>query len=446
MVRSRRAHLTLALIAGGAVFWSAGPAAASTNDPWSTFHHDPAHTGVSPDTVIGATHAIALSVKWSRAVGGGAAIASPVTAYNATLAKTVVYAVSFSGMVHAFDAATGTTVWANQQSVGAGVVASPAVDGNSLYFGDDGGSLIALDAATGAPQCTFTLPIFAPETVPGRIQDAVVITHDSTGPIVYFGDTGQSESVNHGHEWAIDGYGDSNGSCKLKWSYDISKAGSKRKGSWSPPALATDSTGRPLVLFGSNQPDDAVYALDGRTGGLVWRFQTLVTFPDADVGAGPTVSAPGINRISDGMVYIDGKDRIEYAIDLLHGTQQWSFDMKADSGHSTNSVSCAALVGNLVVVAYSDFVYGFNATTGVKVWRSNALAGNVLGSVSVSGAAGDQVALIGDLKGKVSAVRISDGALLVKLALSSAGFDASPAVSAGMAFIAGLDGTLYALG
>ena len=146
-----------------------------------------------------------------------------------------------------------------------------------------------------------------------------------------------------------------------------------------------DSTGRTLVVFGTGQPDDAVYALDTATGAQVWRFQTTKNFSDADVGAGPTISAPGVNGDADGLVYIDGKDRIEYAIDLLTGTQLWDFDMGADANDRTNSVSCAALVGDIVVVAYADYVYEFNATTGAKIFRSVAMSGNVLGSVIVSG-------------------------------------------------------------
>ena len=43
-------------------------------------------------------------------------------------------------------------------------------------------------------------------------------------------------------------------------------------------------TGRPLVIFGGSSPDDAVYALDARTGVKAWRFQANPTNKfDADV-------------------------------------------------------------------------------------------------------------------------------------------------------------------
>ena len=440
-----RVSLAAAVIGAMAVAAWPQPATASTAADWSTFHHDTMHTGVSPDTALDAAHASTLSVSWSQLVGGGPVIASPMVVYNATLGETLVYEVSVGGVVHAFTTA-GVSVWTSPQNVGSGVVDSPAVDGNSLYVGSDNGNLTALDATTGALQCSYQLPIFAPETASGRIESSPVVGHDSTGSIVYFGDTGQAEALNHGREWAMNGVGNSNGACTLKWKHELGSPGGKTIGSWSSPALGTDSTGRPLLVFGSSQPDDAVYALDARDGTQVWRFQTLKNFADADVGAGPTISAPGVNGFADGVVYVDGKDKIEYAIDMLTGVQLWQFDLQADSGHSTNSVSSAALTGNLVVVAYWKYVYAFNATTGAKVWRTVAGSGSTLGSVSVSGGAGDQVVLRADLAGNEYAYRLSDGTLLKTVKVAATRFDASTAVAAGMAFIAGEDGNLYGLG
>lgn len=437
--------MAAAAIAATAMAMSPGPATASTSDDSSMFHHDTLHTGVSTDTMVGAAHAPALSIKWSVPVGGGPVYASPAVVYNATEATALVYEVSVDGIVRASTTA-GVTLWTSAQSVGSGVVNSPAVDGNTLYIGSDNGVLSALDATTGAVQCSYQLPVFAPETVPGRIKSSPVVGHDGTGPIVYFGDAGQSESMGHGREWAINGVGNSAGACTVRWMRELGKAGSRRIGSWSPPALGNDSTGRPLVVFGTSQSDAAVYALDARDGSLVWRFQTLRTFSDADVGAGPTMSAPGVNGINHGVVYVEGKDRILYAIDMRTGKQRWSFDLQANSGHAGKAVSCAALVGKLVVLAYWEYVYAFNAVTGAKVWRSAAGTGNTLGSVSVSGGRGDQVVLKGDLNGKEYAYALSDGSLLATIKVAHTAFYSSTAVADGLAFIAGTDGLLFALG
>lgn len=413
------------------------------------FHGDPLHSGVSPDTTISTSHA-ALAVKWSHTIDGSPAWSSPMVVYNAGIPENLVYEVSIAGTVEAMDAVTGAKVWS--QSVGSGVVGSPAIDSGILYIGNNEGLLTALDAATGTVQCTFQLPILSPETVPGRLQSSPVVGHDSTGqPIVYFGDIGQSESVNRGREWAVYGFvGTGNAAnCTRKWMHDFGATSkSNHSGSWSPPALVVDSTGRTLVVMGTGQPDDAVYALDASTGAVFWRFQTLKNFSDADVGAGPTISPPGNNGNAHGIVYIDGKDRIEYAIDLLTGTQLWSFDMAADAADHTNSVSCAALVGNVVVVAYSTYVYEFDATAtpAVKLFRSVAMKGNVLGSVIVSGAPGSQVVLVGDLSGRVYTFKFSDLSLLATVRVNTAKIAASIAISNGMAYVADETGVMYGLG
>jgi len=430
--------------AGGMLISFSGPAAAATPGDWSTFHGDPLHSGVSPDTTISTSHPT-LAVKWSHTIDGSPIYGSPMVVYNIALSENLVYEVSVGGTMEAMDATTGAMVWT--ATVGSGVVDSPAIDANTLYIGSDGGLLSALDATTGAVQCTFQLPILSPETTPGRIESSPVVGHDSSGPIVYFGDTGQSESVNRGREWAVYGFGNTHGNCVNKWVFDLGATSkSKHSGTWSPPALVVDSTGRTLVVFGSGQPDDAVYALDASTGVRVWRFQTIKNFSDADVGAAPTIGAPDVNGDADGIVYIDGKDRIEYAIDLLTGAQLWDFDMGADASHKTNSVSCAALYGDIVVVAYANFVYEFNATTGVKLFRSVAMSGSVLGSVIVSGAPGSEVVLIGDLTGRVYTFQFSNLQELAIVHLSKTKLADSIAISDGMAYVADENGIVYGLG
>ncbi len=431
-----------------------GTRAATPPDDWTMFHHDGLHSGVSPEAAINASTAPGLTQKWTQLVGGGSkghppVYASPAVVYNATLQKTVVYEVSVLGMAHAFDAATGATVWTHQLFAQGGAAASPAVDGNTVYFAGSPGALYALDATTGDVQCTFTLPVVAPETSPGRIQASPVVGHiDGSGPIVFFGDEGQSERLNAGHEWAITGVGNTAGDCQQKWAFDgfaNKGANGHNAGSWSEPALGQDATGRWLLVFGSSNPDNSVYALDARDGTEVWRFATLQDGGDQDVGAGPTISAPGVNGFADGVVYIDGKDKIEVALDLLTGAQIWSFDMSVDAGIRRNSVSVASLVNDHVYVAYATYVYALNAITGVKAWRSPATAGVIEASVAVSGPKGNHVLFIGDLSGGEYAYRLSDGALLFSTNVGHP-IHASAAISDHMVFFASDGGALVALG
>ena len=74
----------------------------------------------------------------------------------------------------------------------------------------------------------------------------------------------------------------------------------------------------------------------------------------------PTISPPGGNGFADGVVYIDGKDGIEYALDLVTGKQIWSFRLGAGSANAL-AVSEAALAGNALAVGFAGSVFALNA-------------------------------------------------------------------------------------
>jgi outer membrane protein assembly factor BamB len=410
------------------------------------FHHDTLHTGVSPDSSIGASNASKLTLKWRTAVGGGGTKpatvgASPAIAHNQALGKTLAYIASAGNPsdVDAIDISTGRAIW--KYVVSSPIWTSPAVYANTVYFGALN-TLYALNATTGKLQCTFNAG--------GHIFSSPVVANlASGGPVVFFGDTGTSESQNAGHAWAVNGVGNPAGQCKRKWMFNgfLNKGPSgTNTGVWSPPALATDNTGRQVLVFGSSQPDDAVYALNAQTGVLIWRFQTTVLSSDDDVGAGPTISAPGVNGFTDGVVYVNGKDMIEYAVDLISGKKVWEFNLGADSGVVANCQSTAALVGRLVVVPEGPFVYALDAVTGAKVWRTVAAAASYVSSPGVSGAPGNQVAFAGDLSGVEHAYRLADGTEAFSYTTGAAAISSSAAESTGRVLFGASDGNLYALG
>ena len=419
-------------------------------DIWPMFHADPLHSGVSTYNAIGASHAPNMSLRWKTMVNNGAAVeSSPSVVYNSTLSKMLVYvgsnASAGNGAIDAIDLATGNIVWST--SVTGYIFSSPTVSGNTVYFGTvifgpNYGQLVALDATTGALQCSFATN--------GQVFDSpVVASVDSTGPVVFFGDAGMSLAQNFGHEWAVNGVGNTAGACTQRWSFNSwnNTNSGTMTGSWSSPAFVKDSTGRPLLVLGSSDPDDSVYALDARTGTPVWRFQTAVRGNDADVGAAPTISPPGTNGFSDGVVYIDGKDGIEYAIDLLTGAQIWQFDMKAASGGlaANSSQAAAAFTGDTVVVPYGGTVYSLNPVTGAKNWQSATYGDNFYASPVVSGGTNDRVVLIGDDTGVEHVLRLSDGTALFAFTTARPIYSSVAIVPGGTALFGSNDGYLYAL-
>src|SRR5215472_17823770 len=85
----------------------AAPHVAGTIETWPMFGQDPLHLGFSPDTAIGASTAPGLTTKWSKRLSSVHNQPSPTVAFNATLKKTLVYEVTYGGVVTAYNASTG---------------------------------------------------------------------------------------------------------------------------------------------------------------------------------------------------------------------------------------------------------------------------------------------------------------------------------------------------
>src|SRR5439155_7064308 len=134
----------------------------------------------------------------------------------------------------------------------------------------------------------------------------------------------------------------------------------------------------------------------------VWEFLGPVGTA-TDIGAGPTISAPGVNGFADGEVYIASKYREVYALNLKTGVRDWMFSIRNDAPNAGGSTrSTAALLGNDLFVGYGAGVYDLNATTGAKVWKTeqfNPATPEVISSPALGGAPGDRVLFVGDMGG-----------------------------------------------
>ena len=444
--RSRRRLTVSILVAvgiGSATAITGAPrvSASAPGDDWAMFHRDQQHQGVSPDVVPGVSTASALTLKWKTAVPGSSSglLGSPAVVYNSTLGKDLVYEASQGthSTLMAIDASSGVPVWSTKLT--GAIRDSVAVSGNTVYVGSHNAQLYAVNATTGAIVCTYTTT--------GMIEASPVVGNvDGTGDVVFFGDIGQGEKFNAGHLWAINGVGNTNGQCTLKWSFNsfAVTVGGTRTGSWSPPALVQVS-GVWRVVFGTTNPDEAVYALNAATGAELWHY-TTTTKGDSDVGAGPTISPPGVNGFADGVVYVDGKDQVEYALDLGTGALIWQFDLKKNAGSGAKAICTAALVGTNLIITYNQYVYDLNAVSGALTWRSVATGtAAFIASPGISGASGNQVIFAGDLAGTEHAYSLATGTQVFAYKAAATIFASSSIVN-GMVFFAGLDGYVYALG
>jgi len=384
---------------------------------------------VSQDPAISTLNAGRLGVRWMTHTFGPV-LSSPVTKYSAARNKTLAYVANENGDLEAIDTATGAIVWSD--ALGVPLHATPSVFGTHLWIGTAvSGRMIKVNSNTGAVQCRVSLgtgidfasPVIA--TPPGGVTTLFIGVQDNgavQGPMMAINDR----------------------TCKVEWRRNPYRVFS---GSWSPDAYGVDAHGRPLVIFGSGDPDCAIYALNAKTGATAWRVASLVGGL-ADFGTGAAISPPGRNGIADGMAYVAGKDRILYAIDLTTGKLMWHFDYGAATGTShSGGRSTAALAGRSVVFGTPIGVAAVDAVTGKQIWLSEKVGPadtEVLSSPLVTGPAGHQVVVYGDLNGYIEVASLATGQVLYKY--KTGGYVISSAAdSAGGLLIGSSDGFLYDL-
>jgi eukaryotic-like serine/threonine-protein kinase len=406
-----------------------GRALPSVFADWPMFRDNPAHTGVSPETAISSTNASSLAQTWTAKLGS-TSDTSPAVVLNTTLGKALVYA-GANNHFYAYPAGGGAAVWT--YTLPAGVVeTSPAVFNGVVYIGSTAGSLYALNATTGALMCSYKAG--------GPILASPVAVESPTGPVVYDGTIPGNGAI--GAEFAVNGPGSTAGNCTQAWKFTSFAV--TPGGTWSSPAYATGAHGVPLVVFGSKDTDDAVYALDARTGALVWRYRTS-SASLADVGASPVISTPGQNGFAGGVVYVVGKDKTVYALNFTTGGLIWKYALQG-GGNPTGSsgdVAGAALLGTRLYVPSDKGMYALNAITGTLVWHVLTTS-TFYASPAIAGPAGRMVLVDADNEGRLWVLNQATGATLWEQKLAYA-FWASPAVSQGHIYVAGLDGMLRSL-
>ncbi|MCI4317874.1 MAG: PQQ-like beta-propeller repeat protein, partial [Thermoplasmata archaeon] len=230
------------------------------------------------------------------------------------------------------------------------------------------------------------------------------------------------------------------GNCTIDWEFT---AFPQRAGSWDAASSALNATGTPLVLFGTSDPDSAVYALDGATGAKVWRFQTYSPKPGVyDVGAGVAISAPGALGFAHGVAYVPNKFGIMYALDLSTGKKIWSVNFNRIANVTEGGRSTAALDGRNVVFGFNGGVFDLNATNGALLWQFNdPTHAEALSSPAIAGPAGHSVVAVGDVAGSFYVLSLSNGTRLYHY--QTGGYiTASPAVSGGNILVSSSDGFL----
>ena len=341
-----------------------------------------------------------------------------------TLSQTLVYVTTTAGLVTAYNQATGMPVWS--VNMGGSMVSSPLAEGNSLWVAmQHGGRIYKLDSATGSVECSASSPLIS------SINSSPALATPPGGkPTVYIGinDVG----TQNGPVLAID-----EATCDIDFS-SHPEPGAGTGGVWSFISYAVDATGEPLVLFGTADPDSAVYAIDAVSGKLVWRYAVDNPPPGSyDVGAGVTISPPGVNGFADGVAYAHTKYGDAYASDLTTGALIWQYDF------GSPSISTAALSGTNLVFGDGGGAIDLNAVTGALVWQSSGDSSTLTdGAPAIVGPAGSQIVGFGNLDGTFRVLSMATGAQLYGYQTGTY-LSASVAETDGNLLLAGADGFVY---
>jgi len=240
------------------------------------------------------------------------------------------------------------------------VVSSPAIAGDSLYFGSSDHWLYALDLATGAQKWKFKTE--------GRVASSPAV---SAG-IVYFGSY-------DGNFYAVDG-----ASGQLKWKFQTGgerRFAAKHLHGAEPASetmpdpfdfyLSSPVVWNGRVYFGSG--DTNIYALDAATGDLKWKFKT-----------GDVVHASP--AISGGTLFVGSWDSYFYALDVGSGREIWRFKTGEDPViHNQVGIQSSAAVADGVVYfgCRDSKFYAVDAVTGKEQWSYSNKGSWVISSPAV---------------------------------------------------------------
>ena len=398
---------------------------------WPELHSNPQLGGYAANGTVTTANAAGLGVRWATDLYR-AVLDSPVVAYDPVSGRTLGYVGTDAGDFFAIDMATGAIVWSVKLS--GPVQASPVVSQGAVWVGTrTGATIYKLNASTGAVDCSQVM------SSGNLFSSPVAVTPPGGTASVYFADL---RSGANGMVLSV-----SAATCAIQWTFSGYHVAA---GNWDPLSYAVDATGEPLLLFGTNNPDESAYAVDAVTGKEVWRFQ-VPGAGDIDIGSGLTISPPGVNGFTDGTAYVPDKNGFVYALDLTTGAERWVAGLGSGGGTQNESLSTAALDGTSLVVGDAVGVSDFNAITGAVLWRyqtpsTSQIAppgpAEVVSSPAISGPAGQEVVALTDLSGAFRVLSLAAGAQLYHHRTGS-WITSGPAVSGGDILFGSSDGFLY---
>jgi outer membrane protein assembly factor BamB len=319
---------------------ASGASEGSNVDGWTTFRHDPSHSGV---TNGGGEENYAKPL-WNYTTAAGV-VSSPAVADG------YVFVGSRDCNIYCFNASTGTLVW--NFTTGGEVDSSPAVYDGCVYVGSYDGWVYCIDIATGMPVWVSTVGggvQSSPAVVDGCVyvgsgKQGVYCFNASNGNLVWAFPTSNrvdsSPAVSNGVVYvASSNY----------YVYAINAStGDELWSHHTGSVISSPSVYKGYVYVGSY--DGYVCGLNASTGDLIWQFQTYDCV-DSSVA------------VAYECVFVGSEDGSVYCLNAANGHKIW----QTPTGYWVWS-SPAVADGNVYVGSEDYSIYCLNASTGTKQWN-----------------------------------------------------------------------------
>jgi len=351
-------------------------------EAWPMFHHNSKREGTSTSLAP-----VTNVTKWIKTIGP---INTDFWMYSSpavtpAIVGNAVFIGSTNGTVYAFDATTGSVIWAKTPAPGFKFYSSPAFADGLVFIGSEDGHVYALNATNGNTKYSITTGGYVHSSVAAAGNRVYVGSQDMKVYAFYTNSTSLWTSN------ALDG------------------------AIYSSPAVAN---GKVFI----STLNGTMYALNETTGAIIWRTNLA---PNTPIYSSPAFAYD--------KVYIGSTNNNVYALNATSGSILWN---TATNGEVYSS---PAVVDGLVFIGSMDNnLYALDAMTGALIW--NKTIGQIKWS---SPLVAEGKVFLGTTDGKIHALREKNGEVWWNYQTNGA-VDSSPSVLNDILYVGSKSGKLYA--
>ncbi|KAB7771823.1 outer membrane protein assembly factor BamB [Xanthomonas maliensis] len=380
-------------------------AGCSTVKGWFAGKDAEAKKAQEPAELVDFTPSVKVDKLWSTGVGKGERRIG--VRQRPVVADGKVYAAAITGGVQALDLQTGKRVWEyepkkeerNDRKFKQRLSGGPGVGDGLVVIGTLSGDVIALNQADGVEKWRAKVPnevITAPAVTQG-----LVLVRSNDGRLTAFDAT----------------------SGERRWFH--SEEGPTLTVRGNAPVIA----GPGVVFVGNDSGTLSALALqDGRP---LW--EQAIGVPEGRTELERMADVDGAPVLEGTTLYATSFKNETLALEGPSGRPLWSRDHGGPGGPGVSS-------GNVVVADNAGTVWGLDKASGAAMWSQAALARRSLTGVAIQG----DYAVVGDYKGYVHWLKLSDGALAARARAGRDTLLAQPVVADGILLVQNTDGDITA--